>query len=144
MVKIMAITCSRTVRAIMTLQKHPPKWNAIKMLMFDRHSDSFLLSFQSCCILAVNTPRGPHISESAWSRLSWRIKTWQTPRRSNSWWPGATLSSRNWRLSISSGNIEPWRRGTTTRKSDLTHTEHQVTWTPKQSARKTGSLFALL
>lgn len=84
-----------------------------------------LSSSKSCCISGVSTPRDQPISESAWSQLSWRIKTWQTLKRLKSWWPGASLSSRNWRLSISSGNIEQWRRGIMSQKND--YTQHQMT-----------------
>lgn len=79
---------------------------------------------KSCCISGVITPRDQLISESAWSQLSWRTKTWQTPKRLKSWWPEASLSSRNLRLSISSGNIEPWRRGIMNQKNDST--QHQM------------------
>lgn len=94
-------------------------------------------SSKSSCILAVSTPREQPISGSAWSQLSWRIKTWQTLKRSNSWWPAATLSSRNWRLSISSGSIEPWRRGIMSQKNNHTHhRQHQrapLKWCDVQS-----------
>lgn len=87
----------------------------------------FFSSPESCCILAVSTPRAQPTSESGWSLLSWRIKTWRTLRRSDSWWPVATLSSRSWRLCISSGNIGPWRRGITIQRNNCTHSQHQIT-----------------
>lgn len=80
-----------------------------------------LLAPQSCCILAVTTRREQLFSESDWSQPSWRIKMLQILKRSKSLWPVETLSSRNWRLFISSGNTEQWRRGIMNLKNNYTH-----------------------